>query len=230
MEGSGGKSTEPPSLEDGAGLGRAPGAPGSPLPPAPPRPSRINAEREAEVLRCWRQGDKDRALRLLMDTYGHGVLAYARRMVREEDAAKDVRQQTFLEVWRGLDQYEARSSLWTWLCAIVRNRSVDQVKRRARISAREISAEGDVSNAALETPDPSMTANSLSQRDALSHCLDKLPSALREQVLLRCHLGLSYDEIGAIVGEPAGTIQVRIARALPKLRRCLEDQGANDPS
>lgn len=194
----------------------------SPTPPPPPRKaSRVNPEREAEILTLWRAGRKDPAMSLLMDTYGKGLLGHARRMLGDEDAAQDVRQQTFLEVWRGMDAFEGRSSLWTWVYAIAHNRCLDQRKRQKRIQAREVPVDDAVSNVVLRTPDQSMLREQLTQREALEQCLAQLPEPLRQQVLMRCCEGMSYAEIGAIVGEAPGTIQVRIARALPKLRRCL---------
>lgn len=187
--------------------------------------SRINVAREEMILNLWRQGRREQAMRLIMDTYGAGLLAFARRMVRDEDIAQDVRQQTLVEAWRGLDQFENRSSLWTWMCAILRNRCLDQIHRRARIDAREVAVDIDVLKVVLGAPDGPMPSHQLAQRAGLEHCLHKLSDAVRAQVLMRCHLGLCFAEIAAIVGEPAGTIQVRVARALPKLRRCLESYG-----
>jgi DNA-directed RNA polymerase specialized sigma24 family protein len=43
--------------------------------------------------------------------------------------------------------------------------------------------------------------------------------------LMRCFLGLSYVEIAAVVGDPHGTVQVRMSRILPRLRRCLRGEG-----
>ena len=48
---------------------------------------------------------------------------------------------------------------------------------------------------------------------------------MRMQLLMRHFLGLSYIEIGEAVGVPHGTIQVRMSRILPRLRRCLRGEG-----
>lgn len=177
-------------------------------------------EAEAEVLVRWRRGEKQSALRLLMDTYGAQVLAFARRRVGEDDAP-DVRQQAFVEAWRGLDAFEGRASLRTWLFAITHNRSLDLLKRRDRITAREVSADDDDAHRSRRDAVPSSPHDRLPQRDALEHCLGQLHPALRQQVLMRLHDGLSYAEIAEIFDEEPGTIQVRVSRALPKLQRCL---------
>ena len=56
----------------------------------------------------------------------------------------------------------------------------------------------------------------------LASCLAKLAPAARDAVVLRYHQDLSYDEASAIAGDNAGTLQQRVARALPALRRCVD--------
>jgi RNA polymerase sigma-70 factor (ECF subfamily) len=56
----------------------------------------------------------------------------------------------------------------------------------------------------------------------LASCLAKLAPAARDAVVLRYHQDLSYDEASVVAGDNAGTLQQRVARALPALRRCLD--------
>ncbi len=189
--------------------------------------SRVDAAREAEALAHERGGRRDDAIRVLMTTYGSGVRAYARRIVGDDQLADDVRQQVFIEAWRGLDKFEGRASLWTWLCGIAYHRCLDAAKRRRRIGTGEVTLDADVLEALPGPPEGAMTSERLAQRKALERCLAQLPDAMRAQVLMRCYEGLSYHEIAAIVGDTAGTVQVRIARILPRLRRCLQARGAN---
>jgi RNA polymerase sigma-70 factor (ECF subfamily) len=196
-------------------------------PAAPSRVTRIDAAREREVLDLWARGRRDEAMRVLMSTYGRLIVAYARRTVRDEHDAQDIRQQTFLEVFRGLDTFERRSSLWTWLCKIAFNRCVDAGRRRGRIDKGEVAVDSDVLDAVRDPSEHAMSADVLAMRRALETCLRKLPIAIRLQVLMRTHQGLSYSEIAEIVGDPAGTVQVRIARALPKLQKCLRGEGVH---
>lgn len=192
-----------------------------------PRGRTIDADAERRLLAQWRRGERDLAFRALMSLYGRGLLGFARRMVRDEDAAQDVRQQVFLEAWRGLDRYEGRASLWTWLCAIAHNRCLDAARRGGRINAREVAVDLDVLESVAPAPEQAMTSDRLAERRALEHCLRRLPVAVRAQVLMRYDQGLSHAEIAEIIGDAPGTVQVRLARALPKLRRCLESQGAS---
>jgi RNA polymerase sigma-70 factor (ECF subfamily) len=190
--------------------------------PRPPRRSRVDPAREAEARDLLRAGRPREAIQVLMKAYGSGVLGYARRMLGDAELAEDTRQQVFLEAWLGLDKFEGRSSLWVWLCGIAYHRCLDAAKRRKRIQAGEVSVDADVLDSVLGTPEGSMAPDQLAQRQALVRCLGKIPAAHRAQLSMRYCEGLSHVEIGQIVGEPPGTVQVRITRLLPKLRRCLK--------
>jgi RNA polymerase sigma-70 factor, ECF subfamily len=181
--------------------------------------SRVDPRGEAKVLELWRAGARERALRTLVELYGSQVLTFARRMLGDGDLALDVRQRTFLDAWQSLDRFEARSSLLTWLFAIARNRCLDQRKSADRRRVHElVVGDEELAQAEMQAAVPQ---HEVADHRALERCLARMSPRTREQVLMRCYLGMSYAEISAIAGEAAGTIQVRINRALPKLRRCL---------
>jgi RNA polymerase sigma factor (sigma-70 family) len=73
--------------------------------------------------------------------------------------------------------------------------------------------------------DATMDADRVAKRRALEQCLGKLSVSLRSQLLMRCFLGLSYAEIGEVVGARHSTVQVRMSRILPRLRQCLRGEG-----
>lgn len=188
----------------------------------PPK-SRANPSAEEAALAALRRRKPDEALKILMETYSAAILAFAVRVVRNHEAAKDVRQQVFLDAFQGIAKFEGRSTLWRWLCGIAYHRCLDEIKRGRRAS---IDADFDVWDELAAPPDPMMDADRVARRRSLEECLGRLSVALRTQVIMRCFFGLSYVEIGEIVGAPHGTVQVRIARILPRLQRCLREKGA----
>jgi RNA polymerase sigma-70 factor, ECF subfamily len=191
-------------------------------PGVPSSRSRINREAEAAALESLRRGQPAEALSVLMTAYGSLLTAFIVRIVRDREIAKDVRQQVFLEAFQGIGKFEGRSSCWTWLSSIAFHRSLDMARSARRFEATD---NFDVLEALDWQPDPTMDAEVVSMRRALEHCLGKLPEAQRAELLMRLHHGLTYEEIGEIVGMPAGTIQVRLSRILPRLRRCLRGKG-----
>jgi RNA polymerase sigma-70 factor (ECF subfamily) len=157
-----------------------------------------------------------------MAAYGAPLTAFAVRVLRDRELAKDVRQQVFLDAFQGLEKFEGRSSVWSWLCSIAYYRCFDELRRIRRARAVD---DLDGLEEFFGSPDDAVAADRVAKRRALEQCLGKLPAEMRAQLLMRCFLGLSYAEIGDAVGASPGTVQVRISRILPRLRRCLRGEG-----
>src|SRR4051812_8974508 len=87
---------------------------------------------DADIDAALAQGDRRRALTLLMDRYGEHIYRFAYQMTRDGTVADDVRQQVFVEAYRDLGAFERRSSLRTWLFGIARHRCLDATKLRKR--------------------------------------------------------------------------------------------------
>jgi RNA polymerase sigma factor (sigma-70 family) len=235
------RTPERPSGGTGAGLAlayepdrdivyRPPGRGVVPKPTTPPdrgvvpKPTtpRVDHSAEQASLACIQDGRRDQALKILMVTYGRHISAFALRVVRNHEVAKDIHQQVFLEAFQGIGRFQGRSSLWSWLCGIAYHRCLDELRRSRRAATVD---DFDVLDRLAGEPEPSMDVDGVAKRRALEHCLGKLAAPLRSQVLMRCFLGLSYVEIGEIIGDSAVTVQVRMSRILPRLRRCLRGEG-----
>jgi RNA polymerase sigma-70 factor, ECF subfamily len=187
----------------------------------PPR-SRVDLSAEEAALACVHRDRRGEALKILMRVYGAPITAFALRVVRNRELAYDIRQQVFLEAFQGIDRFEGRSSLWSWLCGIAYHRCLDELRRARRASTNDDLALADVLVARGESI---VDAERIAKRRALEQCLGKLTVELRTQLLMRCFFGLSYAEIGETIGAAHSTVQVRISRILPRLRRCLRDEG-----
>lgn len=174
------------------------------------------------MLALVRRGKREDAITILMKVYGQTITAFILRILRNQEAAKDVRQQVFMEAFQGLADFQGRSSCYTWLTKIAYHRSIDYLKRERKNASTE---SFDVLNSLHWQPEPGMDVGALATRRALEQCLEKLSAPLRSEVLMRLHLGLSYVEMEEIVGVAAGTIQVRLSRVLPRLRQCLRGKG-----
>lgn len=160
-----------------------------------------------------------------MRAYGPAVYRYCRQQTGDEDLAQEAQQMTFVQAHESLPRFAGRSSLKTWLFGIARHRCLDLLKvtrrRRQRFGA-EI-AETAEAPAPGGTVEERLTGRSVAH--ALARCLGHLAPHVRDTLLLRFQQGLSYPDIARLSKEKAPTLQVRVARALPLLRRCLEDGG-----
>lgn len=179
---------------------------------------------DADIEELIDRGARDQALTLLMERYGGRVLGFARAMTRNATTAEDVRQQVFIQAYRDFARFERRASLRVWLFAIVRNRCLDSVKSQRRWWKR-------FTNDPAEEPElepPDFDRGRISR--FLAACLEKLAPAARTAVVLRYVEELSYEEASEITGDLAGTLQQRVGRALPVLRRCVDSKLRERPA
>jgi RNA polymerase sigma-70 factor (ECF subfamily) len=216
-------------VEDGSAAGGvtgdgdgAPDAGAGNLPSRPSQRARVDHVAEETALASARAGRPGEAVKILMRAYGGHITAFAIRILRESESAKDVRQQVFLEAFQGLRKFKGHSSLWTWLCGITYHRCLDELRRKRRSGGVE---DLDMLDRIVGRIDSAMDVDQVAERRALERCLAKLSETMRSQLLMRCFLGLSYMEIGETIDAPHSTVQVRISRILPRLRRCLRGEG-----
>lgn len=179
---------------------------------------------EREARDALARGDHEGALASLMRTYGSQLYRFCRLLVADPDLAQDVHQTTFLQAFEGMGGFGGRASFRSWLYGIARHRCLDALKTTRRREKR-FSLAGELP----EKPAPGQEADlSLAERDrneALRRCLGELAPHVRTAVLLRFQEGFSYEEMARVVRERAPTLQARVARSLPVLRRCLEGRG-----
>lgn len=173
---------------------------------------------DADIEQLIERDQRKDALRLLMDRYGDRVYRFAHAMTRNAAQAEDVRQQVFIEVYRDFGRFERRSSLRTWLFGIVRHRCLDASKIQRRWWRR-------FKNDPPEEPElepPDLDRSRIAR--LLHECLAKLAPRAREAVVMRYIEELAYEEVAEITGDLAGTLQQRVGRAMPVLRRCVDSK------
>jgi RNA polymerase sigma-70 factor (ECF subfamily) len=164
--------------------------------------------------------DMQRALTLMMKRYGDEVYRFAYAMTHNYHLAEEVRQQVFVEVYRDLASFAGRASLRSWVFGITRHRCLDLAKKHRRWTHRFKNEPPPDEEPDDHEPERELDRSRLAK--ILAACLAKLAPAARDAVVLRYHQDLSYDEASTIAGDHAGTLQQRVARALPALRRCLD--------
>jgi RNA polymerase sigma factor (sigma-70 family) len=172
--------------------------------------------------------DRDEQIAELMEAHGEAVFGYCLRVIRVHALAEDVTQQVFLEAYRDLDRFAGLSSPRAWLFGIACHRCLDALKKQQRFSALIENNEEAVAAFEDPGPGPGEHVDRGQLVAALEECLGQLSPEIRATVLLRFQTGATYEEMSERLGASADTLQVRVARALPVLRRCVKKKGWTD--
>jgi RNA polymerase sigma-70 factor, ECF subfamily len=156
------------------------------------------------------RGDEDTKLLEDMMTCREAVFRICLGFSSNASDAEDLSQDVFLKAWRSLDRVRHPYLVKEWLFRIARNTCLDHVKQRRLVRDLE-RAEGSGTAADPQTPE------TLSVRDerlgSLKTAVARLPRKQREVFVLREYGGLSYEELGRLVGAKAGTVMSRLNRA-----------------
>ncbi|HET9620482.1 MAG TPA: sigma-70 family RNA polymerase sigma factor [Kofleriaceae bacterium] len=177
-----------------------------------------------ELGRAFAARDKRQVVTLLMKQHGQKIFRYAVAMVSDRALAEDIRQQTFADAHRDLAQVVDVAALPRWLYGIAHHRCLDALASRRRWYQRyknEFPAD-DEPPGDRPSDDALVALDQAQWASLLRRCVDQLKPRSRAAVLLRYGQGLRYDDVAVIAKERGATVQRRVARALPVLRRCLE--------
>ncbi|SPE29069.1 hypothetical protein SBBP1_490012 [Burkholderiales bacterium] len=144
----------------------------------------------------------------------------ARWLVRSEEDACDVVQDSYLRAFRAFDGLRG-DIIRPWLLAIVRNTSLSLLARRGE-RAKEVPYVEDEHDEPDRQADPELIAMRTQERGRLDAALRKLPVEFREVIVLRELQELSYREIAEVLAVPAGTVMSRLSRARSRLATILQ--------
>lgn len=157
----------------------------------------------------------------LYDASKSKLFAVSLRIVRERHIAEEVLQDSFVNIWNNAAKYAAvKSAPMTWMTAIVRNRSLDIVRR----PMVEVADEDDYFALNLEDTSPGPQDQLVARRDQvkIERCMKGLDGEQLQTISLAFFHGLSHSEVAEHLGRPLGTVKTHIRRGLQKLRGCLE--------
>ena len=145
------------------------------------------------------------------------------RIVRERPLAEEVLQDSFVNIWNHASDYaRAKSAPLTWMTAIVRNRSLDIVRRtREEPDVDEALTNSLADEGAAPARDVEAAATAHSIRD----CLGELEAEQRQTVALAFFHGLTHSELASHLRRPLGTVKTHIRRGLLRIKDCLARKG-----
>jgi RNA polymerase sigma-70 factor, ECF subfamily len=187
-------------------------------------PKRLSQEQERSLERRLKARD-ERALGELYDQVAPWVMGLTFRILQDEDEAGEVVGDVFVQVWRHIDQHDARRGpLVPWILSIARNRALDVLRRRRRWSRkteRIALSQGAPDDIVASTPHEASVPGWPVHREVHA-ALAALPEEQRNVVLLSYFEGLSHREIARRLHQPLGTVKTRMRMAHQRLTERLK--------
>lgn len=161
-----------------------------------------------------------RAFKTLYDHTSGRLMAIVMRICRDRQAAEDVLQEVYVQIWRQSERFDATLGAGlAWMTVLARRRAIDHIRRLGRSDrvATETELELFERLPALSA-DPELS----SELRALLVCLERIDPRHREAVLLAYYEGWSREELARRFDCPVGTIKTWLRRGLVTLRHCMD--------
>ena len=167
---------------------------------------------ENEIVNLLKNGDK-KAINLLYEYYADAIYGVILKVIKDENTAQDVLQESFVKIWRYAKKYDSsKAKLFTWLYRIAYNTAIDKVRSQKNKSGKEVQIE---TSAVYK-----ITSNELNQ-DVLD--IKKHLSSLDEkyQIVINALFfeGMTQQEASDELDIPLGTIKSRLKIGLRELKK-----------
>ncbi len=175
------------------------------------------------MLRKAQRGD-ERAFSSIVRAYEAPVFNYVYRMIGDRPLAEDLTQDVFMRVFQGLRGYSSRARFTTWLFQVAKNRVVDELRAGERRPRSLMPIENAPRLEALDAPIETSEAIAV-----LWRAVGELSPDLKESLLLRDIVGLSYNEIADALDVTLATVKWRIFKAREEVQEALEREGVEIP-
>ena len=159
------------------------------------------------------QERNEKAISLLYEHYGATLLGVANKVVRDEELAQDVLQESFVKIWKKSDSYDvSKAKLFTWLFRITKNTAIDKLRSVKTKSGKEIQIDvSDVYNLGVNSIRPEFMD--------VRENLDKIESKYQIVLDALFFQGMTQQEASDELDIPLGTIKSRLKIGLRELKK-----------
>ena len=173
---------------------------------------RMSTLLEKHIVELLQERD-EKAISLLYDNYADTLYGVAYKVVKDEDLAQDIVQESFVKIWKKSDSYDpTKAKLFTWLFRITRNTAIDKLRSINTKSDKEIQIDvSDVYNLGEQSIKPEFLD--------VKENLGKLESKYRIVLEALFFEGMTQQEASDELGIPLGTIKSRLKIGLREMRK-----------
>lgn len=182
----------------------------------------VTAERQAQFVIDLQAGD-ERAFEALVAEYERPIVRFLYRYLGNMEEAKEICQDVFIKIFRGIPSFQNHCSLKTWIYRITLNTVLNEKRRwYQRLKDRFLGLEGVARTTPDSVPDPELSLTMSDRTRAIAIALKKLRPDHRAILVLRDLEGLSYQEIAGALGLALGTVKSRLARARQEMKDAIQ--------
>lgn len=177
---------------------------------------------EQHLVQRAQKGDHE-AFAALVSEHQRYVYNLALRVLKDEDEALDLTQETFVRAWTALPNFRGQAQFRTWLYRIATNLCYNRLpglRRSLQDLGDEVVAELPETDPAFDNPAGGIESREL--RAYMHRAIEELDEHYRLLISLRYQNELSYAEIAGMLNLPLGTVKTGLFRAREQLRRALE--------
>ena len=176
--------------------------------------------KDEDIIRLMQSTEnQEKGLRMMMNVYQSRLYWHIRRLVDDEDAAKDVLQETFIKVYQNFSQFKKDSQLYTWLYRIASNEALQHLNKVKKMQKTEQDADVYLENQKAENSGRNADEIELLLQDAIQ----KLPEKQRMVFTLRYYDDLPYEEISKILDMSVSTLKTNYHYAKSKIEQYILD-------
>ncbi len=179
--------------------------------------AQIDDEQLVAMLRS--PNERDRGYRILLKKYGSRLYWHIRRIVVAHEDAEDVMQETAINILAGIDKFEQKSSLSTWVYRIATNEALRLLRRRTGFF-QSIDSLGEVLVEKLED-EAGVDADAAEM--LFQKALLQLPTQQRLAFNLRYYDEMPYEEIAKVTGKNVNTLKTNYHFAVTKIKNYLKE-------
>jgi RNA polymerase sigma-70 factor (ECF subfamily) len=186
-------------------------------------------QRDDAALLLALKGGEFAAFSTLVDRHQRSLINFFYHLCWDRQTAEDCAQEVFLRVYSHRDTYEPQAKFTTFLFRIARNLWIDRIRTAAvhgKPASLDSRADGGDGHSLADrlpgrSPDPVDILAREEQQAALQRAIDQLPDEQKAVVILSEIQGLKYQDIGAILDIPVGTVKSRMHTAMERLKELL---------
>ncbi len=168
----------------------------------------------SELLRT----DLNKGFRLVVEKYSSKLYWHIRRLVILHEDADDALQNTFINAWKGIENFRSESALYTWLYKIATNEALTLINKRKRNAAVSID---DLGSYFENSHEGSTWFDGDEAQIKLQNAIMQLPEKQRVVFNLKYFEEMPYEEMSRVLGTSEGALKASYHHAVKKIEKSL---------